>query len=80
MSGRTIHWAKPELVAGFEMTSWTNDGVIRQASLQEVRERADKIFGLIGPTCRNQACAQRWPARPVDQRTLTQQHGGEDAS
>ena len=24
------------------MTSWTNDGVIRQASLQEVRERTDK--------------------------------------
>jgi bifunctional non-homologous end joining protein LigD len=43
-AGRTIHWAKPELVAGFEMTSWTNDGVIRQASLQEVRERTDKSF------------------------------------
>ena len=43
-AGRTIHWAKPEFVAGFEMTSWTNDGVIRQASLQEVRERSDKKF------------------------------------
>jgi bifunctional non-homologous end joining protein LigD len=43
-AGRTIHWVKPELVAGFEMTSWTNDGVIRQASLQEVRERADKTL------------------------------------
>jgi bifunctional non-homologous end joining protein LigD len=43
-SGRTIHYAKPELVAGFEMTSWTNDSVIRQASLQEVRERTDKNF------------------------------------
>jgi ATP-dependent DNA ligase len=42
--GRIIHYAKPELVAGFEMTSWTNDGVIRQASLQEVRERTDKKF------------------------------------
>jgi bifunctional non-homologous end joining protein LigD len=41
-SGRIIHYAKPELIAGFEMTSWTNDGVIRQASLQEVRERSDK--------------------------------------
>src|SRR5688572_3373794 len=40
--GRTIHYTKPDLVAGFEMTSWTNDGVIRQASLQEVRERTDK--------------------------------------
>jgi hypothetical protein len=39
-----IHYAKPELVAGFEMTSWTSDGVIRQASLQEVRERTDKTF------------------------------------
>jgi bifunctional non-homologous end joining protein LigD len=43
-SGRTIHWVKPQLVAGFEMTSWTNDGVIRQASLQEVRERSEKKF------------------------------------
>jgi bifunctional non-homologous end joining protein LigD len=43
-SGRTIYWVRPELVAGFEMTSWTNDGVIRQASLQEVRERTDETF------------------------------------
>jgi ATP-dependent DNA ligase len=43
-SDRVIHYAKPELVAGIEMTSWTNDGVIRQASLQEVRERTDKSF------------------------------------
>lgn len=41
---RKIHYATPELIAGFEMTSWTNDGVIRQASLQEVREKADKAF------------------------------------
>ena len=37
----------PELVAGFEMTSWTNDGVIRQASLQEVRERTDKTLSWV---------------------------------
>lgn len=43
-SGRIIHYARPELIAAFEMTSWTNDGVIRQASLQEVRERTDKNF------------------------------------
>jgi hypothetical protein len=42
LSPREVHWAKPELVAGFEMMSWTNDGVIRQASLQEVRERSDE--------------------------------------
>lgn len=41
---RKIHYATPELIAGFEMTSWTNDGVIRQASLQEVREKTDKAF------------------------------------
>jgi ATP-dependent DNA ligase len=29
-SGRRIHWAKPELIAGIEHTSWTNDGVLRQ--------------------------------------------------
>jgi bifunctional non-homologous end joining protein LigD len=43
-SGRIIHWAKPELVAGIEMTSWTQDRVIRQASLKEVRERTDKTL------------------------------------
>ena len=42
--GRIVHWAKPELVAGIEMSSWTNNGVIRQASLQEVRERTDNSF------------------------------------
>jgi bifunctional non-homologous end joining protein LigD len=41
---REVHWVKPELVAGFEITSWTGDGVIRQASLQEVWERTDKRF------------------------------------
>ena len=45
-ASRTIHWTKPELVAGIEMTSWTNDRVIRQASLQEVRERTDKKLRL----------------------------------
>lgn len=41
---REVHWANPELIAGIEMTSWTQDRVIRQASLQEVRERTDKSF------------------------------------
>ena len=41
---RRVHWAKPELIAGIEFTSWTNDGVLRQASLQEVRERTDKTL------------------------------------
>jgi bifunctional non-homologous end joining protein LigD len=41
---RIVHWAKPELIAGIEFTSWTSDRVLRQASLQEVRERSDKSF------------------------------------
>jgi bifunctional non-homologous end joining protein LigD len=41
---REVHWAKPELIAGIEMTSWTQDRLIRQASLQEVRERTDKTL------------------------------------
>jgi bifunctional non-homologous end joining protein LigD len=41
---RRVHWAKPDLIAGVEMTSWTQDKLIRQASLQEVRERTDKTF------------------------------------
>jgi bifunctional non-homologous end joining protein LigD len=42
--GRTIHYAKPDVVAGFEMTSWAYDGVIRQASLQEVQEQTNKAL------------------------------------
>ena len=41
-SGRKIHWAKPELVAGIEHTTWTNDGVLRQASCKGVYERNAK--------------------------------------
>lgn len=32
----------PELIAGIETTSWTQDRLIRQASLKEVRERTDR--------------------------------------
>jgi bifunctional non-homologous end joining protein LigD len=41
-SGRKIHWAKPQLIAGIEHTSWTNDGVLRQASCKGVYERNDR--------------------------------------
>lgn len=41
---REVHWAKPELIAGIEMTSWTQGRLIRQASLQEVRERTDRTL------------------------------------
>ena len=41
---RRVHWAKPDLIVGIEMTSWTQDRLIRQASLKEVRERTDKTL------------------------------------
>jgi ATP-dependent DNA ligase len=41
-SGRKIHWAHPQLIAGIEHTSWTNDGVLRQASRKGGYERNDK--------------------------------------
>lgn len=41
-SSRTVHWAKPQLIAGIEHTSWTNDGVLRQASCKGVYERTDR--------------------------------------
>ena len=41
---RIVHWAKPELIAGIEMTSWTQERLIRQASLKEVWERTDKTL------------------------------------
>ena len=44
MPGRTVHWAKPELLAGFEFSSWAQDGLVRQSSLKEVRERTDKTL------------------------------------
>ena len=39
---REIYYIKPELIAEVEFTSWTSDPVLRQASLQEVFERAAK--------------------------------------
>ena len=41
---RRVHWARPDLIAGIEFTSWTQDGVLRQAALKEVRERSDKTL------------------------------------
>ncbi len=49
---RTLHWVKPELVAGIEFTGWTGDGVLRQASLQESRSRRTRRCGPIGSICR----------------------------
>jgi len=43
-SGRKIHWAHPQLIAGIEHTSWTNDGVLRQASCKGVYERNDRTL------------------------------------
>ena len=43
-SGRKIHWAHPQLIAGIEHTSWTNDGVLRQASCKSVYERNDRTL------------------------------------
>jgi len=39
-----VHWAKPDLVAGIEFGTWTEDRVIRQSSLKKVRERTDKTL------------------------------------
>lgn len=33
-----IHWVKPELVANVEFTNWTQEGLLRQASFQGLRE------------------------------------------
>lgn len=33
-----IHWVKPRLVAEIEFNSWTNDGILRHASFQGLRE------------------------------------------
>ena len=41
-SGRKIHWAHPQLIAGIEYISWTNDGLLRQASCKAVYEKNDR--------------------------------------
>ncbi len=33
-----VHWIRPEIVADVEFTSWTRDGLARQAAFQGVRE------------------------------------------
>jgi bifunctional non-homologous end joining protein LigD len=37
-SRRGIHWVKPELVAQIEFSNWTDEGLLRQASFQGLRE------------------------------------------
>jgi bifunctional non-homologous end joining protein LigD len=34
----TIHWVKPKLVAELEFAAWTDDGILRHASFQGIRE------------------------------------------
>ena len=61
--GRTIHWAKPELVAGFEMTSWTNDGgSARRRFRRSVSDRT-RSSDRIGSTCqaRRESSVGIWP-------------------
>lgn len=36
--GRGVHWVKPKLVAEIEFKTWTNDGILRHASFQGLRE------------------------------------------
>jgi len=44
-----VHWAKPDLVAGIEFGTWTEDRVIRQSSLKEVRKRSCRHSNLRYP-------------------------------
>ncbi len=39
---RKLHYLKPELVAEVEFTSWTGDGLLRQASPKSLHEKTDK--------------------------------------
>lgn len=44
--GPGVHWVRPELVAQIEFGSWTDDGILRHASFQGLRE--DKPAGSVG--------------------------------
>ena len=45
VAARGIHWVKPKLVAEVEFAAWTDDGILRHASFQGIRE--DKAPGEI---------------------------------